>query len=231
MAYNSAEYKDAPAFDGKKQDARLDRRTRYFVIGAVCALAIGTVPIHSQTANEAALLFESLQLESGMTIADIGAGDGRMTLEMAKRLGPDGLVYSTEIEQTRIDKIRTALAEEELDNVIVLEAGEKSVNLPVACCDAILLLNVYHHLTYPREINRSLSTALKPGGRLAVIDFQARKGSSLPDGVPQDRGGHGIPCDVLISELREEGLFLEKRIDNWPEADQRTLAMLFAKEN
>jgi hypothetical protein len=67
---------------------------------------------------------------------------------------------------------------------------------------------VYHHLTKPSEIDASLFHSVKVGGRLAVIEDPS-PGSVLPDGIPSNRGGHGTPQPILISELRAVGVYVE----------------------
>lgn len=86
------------------------------------------------------------------------------------------------------------------------------------------MIDVYHHFTYPSEIGQSLSAALKPGGRLAVVDFEPRRGSAAPAGVPASRGGHGIPPEALVAEVTAAGLSLVKTTD-WSDQDSRDRRM------
>ena len=90
---------------------------------------------------------------------------------------------------------------EGLTNVTVIEGSVSSTNLPAGCCDAILIRDAFHHFTDPDAINKSVAAALKPGGRLAIIDFPPRPKSSVPEGVPADRGGHGVPPSVIEKEV------------------------------
>ena len=102
--------------------------------------------------------------------------------------------------------LRSDVAKRHLANVIVLDSKEAETNLPAECCDAIFLRRVYHHLTKPVEFDTALLRSLKPGGRLAIIDFPARSGLDPVEGVPANRGGHGIPQKVVIDELTSAGL-------------------------
>jgi len=104
--------------------------------------------------------------------------------------------------------------------VAVVQGTEKQTNLPDRCCDEIVLRRVYHHFTAPMEMDASLLRALKAGGELAVIDFAPRKGLSETDpveGVPANRGGHGIPKNILIEEVTKAGFRLQRVLDDWPD--------------
>jgi predicted methyltransferase len=76
---------------------------------------------------------------------------------------------------------------------------------------------VYHHYTTPGEMDASLLRSLRPGGRLAVIDEEPREGTSIPEGVPKNRIGHGIPQKVLIDELTAAGFKVESVHNDWPD--------------
>jgi ubiquinone/menaquinone biosynthesis C-methylase UbiE len=171
--------------------------------------------LHADDAAQAVKLFELLELKPGMTIADVGAGSGEMSILLAKRLGPSGKVYATDVNQDRFKEIRAAIAKNNLENVVVLEGAERATNLPDACCDAILIRDVYHHFVDPAAMNRSLLASLRPGGRLAIIDFVPRQGSELQKGVPANRGGHGIPADVLREEVIAAGFTAGETMEHW----------------
>lgn len=157
-----------------------------------------------------------LDLQPGMTVADVGAGAGAMTLVMAKWIGPGGRVYSTDINEQSVAAIRQRAATEHLDNVITITGAQTSTNLPDQCCDAIFLRDVYHHLKDPDAMNRSFLAALKPGGRLAIIDFEPQPGSAPPEGLPANRTGHGITPDIVQREAVSAGLTFVRTIAQWP---------------
>ena len=157
-------------------------------------------------ASEVPRLVEALGLRPGMTVADVGAGYGAHTITLSKWLGPNGRVFASEVGASQLEALHEAVAREPLPNVTVIEGAAQSTNLPAGCCDAIFIRDVYHHLTAPAAINRSLAAALKPGGRLAVIDFRPRPDTAVPDGVPADRLGHGVPIEVVEREVSAAGL-------------------------
>jgi ubiquinone/menaquinone biosynthesis C-methylase UbiE len=146
-------------------------------------------------------LVELFELKPGMTVADVGAGFGAWTMEFARWTGPEGRVYSTDIGGAQLTALRSLVERERLANVTVVEGSADTTNLPAGCCDAILMRDAYHHLTQPSAIIASLAASLEPGGMLAVIDFPPRPDSSVPAGVPVNRGGHGIPPEVVEREV------------------------------
>jgi len=169
--------------------------------------------------DEVEQLARLLDWKPGRTIAEIGAGKGKMTVAAAERVGPFGQVLSTELNPNRLADIKARAAQRGLANVTVIKAGEADTNLPPECCDAIFTRDVYLHFTHPAEIDLSLFRALKPGGMLAVIDFPPSKTLGLiapVKGVPKNRGGHGIPQKVLIDELTAAGLKVDVIPNDWP---------------
>ena len=112
---------------------------------AVALVGVTLMLAGAQTAEEAARLFDALELEPGMTVGEVGAGRGEMTIEMANRLGGEGHVYTNELDPARLEDIRNAVRREQIENVTVIESGANSTNLPERCCDAIFMRDVYHH--------------------------------------------------------------------------------------
>ena len=168
--------------------------------------------------TEVARMTELFELKPGMTAGEIGAGKGKMTVAMARFLGPEGRVYSSDLNTERVADIKAAVADAGLANVDVLEGRAAETGFPPACCDAIFMSKVYHHFTDPVTMNRSFMESLRPGGRLAVIDFEPA-GWQLwlghPEGVPENREGHGIPINLVVSELEEAGFEIEQEIPDW----------------
>jgi ubiquinone/menaquinone biosynthesis C-methylase UbiE len=174
-------------------------------------------------------LVEELELKPGMVVADVGAGGGAMTIVLGKWIGPSGRVFATDISERTLATIRDYVKREALTNVTVLEGAAGSTNLPDACCDAIFMRDVYHHITEPEAFSQSLVAALKPGGRLAVIDFLPRPGSQQFPGVNPNRGGHGVPPAIVVSEVSAAGLAHVQTVDHWPEDKSSLFLVLFRK--
>ena len=184
----------------------------------VCAgAAVFGAQVRGDAAEEIKRLAALMDWKPGTIAADIGAGDGKYTFAAVDRVGASGKVYATEIDAKKLAELRSEVAKRKLENVIVVESKEGDTNLPSGCCDAIFLRRVYHHLTKPVEFDANLVRSLKSGGRLAIIDFAPRAGLEPVEGVPSNRGGHGIPQKIAIEELSAAGLQVEKIVNDWPE--------------
>lgn len=173
----------------------------------------------NRDSSEMARLREVLALRPGTSVADVGAGNGQLTLALAREVGPTGRVFATEIDSARVAALRAAVEKDNLRNVVTVQATPRETGLPSACCDAIVLRRVYHHLTDPAETNLGLREALRPGGLLVVIDFPPPLSWLWPwppQGVPSNRGGHGIASKLVIDEVTASGFKLKELVKDWP---------------
>ncbi|MDH3214326.1 MAG: class I SAM-dependent methyltransferase [Myxococcales bacterium] len=179
-------------------------------------------------AGEAERIAEVLALAPGMAVADVGAGDGEWSLVLAEGVGPEGTVYATEVEEDLVAELRTLGLDNFRDNIVAVLGDERSTGLAAGCCDAILLRMVYHHFTDPEPMRGSLLAALRPGGRIAVIDITPQSGWRELAGVP-DRGGHGIEIEDLAAEMVGAGFELEAVHPDWRSGDEDRYCVVFRK--
>jgi ubiquinone/menaquinone biosynthesis C-methylase UbiE len=168
-------------------------------------------------AVEAERLADLAGITRGSTVAEIGAGSGRFTEAVARRVGPAGRVYSTEITEENRAAIRRRVESAGLGNVTIVEAGEDATNLPDGCCDLVFLRNVYHHIANPDAFAASLRRAVKPGARLAVIDFEPGWFflQNRPDGASERRDGHGVARAQVKAEMATAGFAFVREIADW----------------
>ena len=177
-------------------------------------------------------LVKLFELKPGMTVADVGAGFGAWTVAFGKWTGPSGRVFATDIGEKQLAFLREYTKKEGLTNVTVLAGAPTSTNLPANCCDAILIRDAYHHLTQPQDVLKSMASALKPGGRLAIIDFPPRPNSEVPAGVPANRRGHGVPPDVVTEEAKAAGFAMVSMNQEWSAQSQpNDLFLLVFRKN
>jgi ubiquinone/menaquinone biosynthesis C-methylase UbiE len=169
-------------------------------------------------------ILAALALAPGMTVADVGAGDGRFSVILAQGVGPAGRVYATEVDPAEIDKIAARARDEGLGNLTAVTGTQEQTGLPAGCCDAILLRLVYHHFTDTAAMRRSLWDALRAGGRIAVIEVPPQPGWRRLPGVPE-RGGHGIAIGEMIREMTRSGFEVVARDEDWPAEDDAYLVV------
>ncbi len=171
----------------------------------------------AQLDAEAAQLADVLALKPGARVGDVGAGVGNMSVRIAERIGPSGRVYAAEIEDRKLAKLRKRRDKDGLDNIEIVACESGDCNLRANSCDALFVRGAYHHFTEPEAMNHSLLRALRPGGTLAVIDFPPRLLLKpwTPKGIPNNRGGHGIPRSIAENELQAAGFEPVRTIADW----------------
>lgn len=118
------------------------------------------------------LLLDALGLKAGQSVADVGAGSGYLTWRLAERVGPTGRVYATDIQPEMIAILRTNMAARRLTNVVPVLSTPEDPHLPTNSLDLIILVDVYHECEFPYEMARGMTAALKPGGRLVLVEYR-----------------------------------------------------------
>ncbi|HXJ07149.1 MAG TPA: class I SAM-dependent methyltransferase [Candidatus Acidoferrum sp.] len=203
---------------------------KWILLGMSCvaaAILAFALRANAAAADEIAKLAAVMDWKQGTVVADIGAGDGNYAFAAADVVGTSGKVFATEIDKEKLAKLRDEITKRSLKNVQVVESGDAETNLAATCCDAIFLRRVYHHLTKPLEFDASILRSLKPGGKLAIIDFPPHPEYGRVKGVPKDREDHGIQQKILIDELGKAGFQVEKIVEDWPTTDY---CILFVKK-
>jgi ubiquinone/menaquinone biosynthesis C-methylase UbiE len=186
------------------------RRFAVLIMASVATTLTPGLPAAAQDefAVDAARLAKALELTAGQSVGDIGAGAGQLTVALANVVGPTGRLYATELESGRLRAIQRAADSARVKNVTVLEAHATRTNLPDHCCDALVVRFVYHHFENPVLINRSMYQSLKPGGRLAIIDFPPDSAESADPTRRSDGAQHGVTPATVVCELRHAGFEL-----------------------
>jgi predicted methyltransferase len=147
---------------------------------------------------------KAMALKPGDAIADIGAGTGVFTRLFAQAVGPTGKVYATDIAPKFLSYINENAAKDGLKNIQTLLGGDRSTNLAAGSVDLAFHSDVYHHFEYPMTINADILRALKPGGRLYVLEFEKVAGLSSANTMTHVRA----PKETVIAEITKAGFTL-----------------------
>ncbi|MGE4180709.1 MAG: class I SAM-dependent methyltransferase [Limisphaerales bacterium] len=123
------------------------------------------------------LLHDLLGLQPGMVVADIGAGTGYHAWRMAEKVGPSGRVYAVDIQPEMLSLLATNMARRSITNVFGVLGTETDPKLPANTLDLALMVDVYHEVDHPHEMLAAISRALKPGGRVAFVEFRGEQAS------------------------------------------------------
>lgn len=154
-------------------------------------------------------LLRNMDIQTDDTIADIGAGSGYHVFQMAV-LAEKGRIYAVDIQDEMLAEMRRKKEKGKVKNVVLVKGSEKSVNLPKNSLDKALLVDVYHEFNYPIEMIASLKKALRPNGRLFLIEYRGEDA-----GVPIKRL-HKMTQAQAVKEMKAAGLKLEQNIGNLP---------------
>lgn len=163
--------------------------------------------------REASRIAEVLDVQPGMEIGDVRAGRGNWSVDLAKRVGPEGLVYATS-SPTGVNVLFKTVADSGVDNISVIvrtpedNTHRDNTRLPVQCCDRILVRHVYHDFQDRRAFAGHLLQNLRPGGLLAVIDRVDVTNPGMPT-HPR------ISPHQAIAEITSAGFELVNHIDAW----------------
>ena len=157
-----------------------------------------------------AQVVEALGLRPGQDVADIGAGTGYFSVRFAKAVGPGGKVFAVDIDQGLIDHLNERAKDAGLSNLEAVLAPTNDPLLSEKSLDIVFVCDVIHHVQDRQGYYAKLSGALRPGGRLAIVDFHKRE---TPVGPPV---AMKIAREDLISELREAGFVLAQSFDFLP---------------
>ena len=150
-------------------------------------------------------IMDSLGIAEGSVVADIGAGGGWFTVRLARRVGVNGIVYAEDIQPQMLEATMRRVAREGLENVRRVLGTPDDPRLPPGSCDAALLLDTYHELDNPVAMLRSVAKALKPQGRIGVIDFKRDGLGPGPD--LEER----VDPDEVVRDAEAAGLRLVSR--------------------
>jgi predicted methyltransferase len=148
-------------------------------------------------------IMDALGIAEGSKVADIGIGSGWFTIRLARRVGPNGLVYAEDVQRQMLEATRRRVSREGLKNVETILGTETNPNLPPRTLDAILIVDTYPEVDDRVTFLRNLASALKPNGRIGVVNYKPGQGGPGPapnEGVRVDSGA--VEADARAAGLR-----------------------------
>lgn len=163
-----------------------------------------------ETEERPQLMIDALEIKPGQTIADLGAGSGYYSFRIAPLVGPSGRVLAIDIEPAMLRVIDERARREHVANVQTLRSSEQDPLLPANSVDLLFMVDVYHELAYPYEVMQKVRAALKPDGRVALIEFRAE------DPAVQIKPLHKMSERQIIKELTAAGFRHVKTVRTLP---------------
>jgi ubiquinone/menaquinone biosynthesis C-methylase UbiE len=152
-------------------------------------------------------IMDAIGVAEGSVVADIGAGAGWFTIQLARRVGPNGIVYAQDVQRQMLEAIRRRVAREGLTNVRTRLGVGNSPNLPAGALDAVLVVDVYEVVEDPVVFLRNLTAALKPGGKIGIVNY--KPGGGGPGPAPHE--GTRVDSASVEQDARVAGLRVHAR--------------------
>jgi ubiquinone/menaquinone biosynthesis C-methylase UbiE len=153
---------------------------------------------------------DALAIRAGMVVADVGAGTGYMSLRLARRVGTSGKVYANDIQPEMLRRLRENAAKAGLANIETVQGEEADPKLPADRMDLVLLVDVYHEFSKPRQMIDKIRESLKPDGRLVLLEYR-KEDPNVPI-----REEHKMTVGEVKAELEPQGFVLSKVIETLP---------------
>jgi precorrin-6B methylase 2 len=154
-------------------------------------------------------LLKNMNIEPNDTIADIGAGSGYHVFRMSS-MAYSGLIYAVDIQEEMLDEMQSKKDSKNINNVELVLGTVRSVNLPENSVDKILLVDVYHEFNYPYEMMQSINKALRPNGKIYLIEYRGEDST-----VPMVRV-HKMTKKQAVKEMKAVGFKLKRNLNNLP---------------
>ena len=156
------------------------------------------------------LLLTNLGLRQAITVCDMGCGNGFYALQIAQLIGDRGRVLAVDVQPEMLELLRNRMESEGVDNITPILGSYHDPRLPDESCDLIILVDVYHEFNYPEQMLATMHRALKPDGRIALVEFRAED----PD-VPI-KPEHKMTKAQILKEYEPNGFRLVGQFDELP---------------
>ncbi|HEX2522281.1 MAG TPA: class I SAM-dependent methyltransferase [Terriglobia bacterium] len=174
-----------------------------------------------ETYEQPERVLDSLKIVPGTTVADIGAGVGYFSLRIAKRVGLSGKVVAVDVQPKMLELLKTNRDRERLSNIELVLGTETDPRLSPQSVDLILMVDVYHEFQYPEEMMAGIHQALRPNGRLVLVEYRGE------DPTVPIKPEHKMTVQQVLKEIEPMGFRLKEKLDFLPWQH----ILIFEKEN
>ncbi len=155
----------------------------------------------------------AMGLKPGSTVGDLGTGYGYYAARFAKVVGPNGRIYAEEIDKPLLNKVRQRMASQNITNITLVLGAPDDPKFPTGTLDAVIIADVYHELDHPDAILNHVKKALKPGGKVLIIDYL--KPALLERSRAEQAREHNIAPRLIESDLVTSGFTIGSVIDSY----------------
>lgn len=170
-------------------------------------------------------IFAALQVEEGDWIADVGAGSGFFSFRLSPRVGPSGKVIAQDIDAGVLAELRDEARREGIDNIETVVGATDDPRLPEGSLDGVLIVNAYHEMREYDAMLGGIRRALRPGGRLVIVDMPpADESASRRSQVQQ----HDIAIGIVVQDLVASGFEVTRQVPDFIDAGRRRNWLLVA---
>lgn len=153
--------------------------------------------------QKAGVIIQQLSIGPASRVADVGCHEGYMTVKLSKEVGLAGQVYSVDVDQSKLDQLKTNLQTRKIENVTILKGDYDDPKLPVNALDAVLILDAYHEMKSHDKILLKIKASLKPRGRLVICEPIAEGRRNLSREEQERKHELGLP--FILEDLQKAG--------------------------
>jgi ubiquinone/menaquinone biosynthesis C-methylase UbiE len=157
-----------------------------------------------------AIMRRELQVKPGMSICDMGCGNGFHTMPLAKAVGEAGKIYAVDVQPEMIEMLKQNLDVKGIKNVVPIVGAYHDPKLPPNTCDLILLVDVYHEFSHPVQMLAAMRKALRPDGQLVLVEFRAE------DETVPIKPEHKMSKAQIHKEMNANGFVMKREFDGLP---------------
>ncbi len=177
-------------------------------------------------------IFELSEIEPGMHVADIGCHEGYFSVHLSNAVGAKGQVFAVDVRSDRLNRLRNHLDDRDISNVKVILGDYDDPKLPEASLDVVMIIDTYHEMTSYRQILKHVYKALKPGGKLVILEKLKQR---VRDGSRKEQtDAHTLAPNFVRREMKAANFIIIRDVrdlGNWEEDKKKPMWMLVAEKS